>query len=195
MGRYAQGTPPAGTAAGFAICHGQVSSNVGHHMKLAPVHPSVAEIWNNYAMAVGGIDASRFYESFFFADSEETANSLAQLVLAGTKRATAAALWSFEAEGKRLPVPGDLSVVTDWSGVAQCIIETMAVEITPFSEVTAEFAATEGEGDGSLEHWRAVHRQFFSRECAQHGRTFTEDMLVACERFRVVFQPGAQNAA
>ena len=164
-------------------------------MSIMSLPPHIAEFWNRCADAVGGLDATRFYEVCFFADSEQSANSLAELVLAGAKRATASAVWSFEAAGKRLPVPGDLSVVTDWSGAPKCIIETIAVDIVPFREVTAEFAATEGEGDGSLHYWREVHRDFFTRECAQHGRAFTEDMLVACERFRVVFQPSMHSAA
>lgn len=153
------------------------------------MRPEIAEFWRAYATSVGAVDEARFYEAFFFADSEEAANSLAELVLAGTKRATAGSVWSYEADGKRLPVPGDLSVVTDWVGVPKCVIETVAVDIVPFNQVTAEFAATEGEGDGSLEYWQDVHRQFFTRECARRGRAFTEDMQVACERFKVVFQP------
>jgi uncharacterized protein YhfF len=88
---------------------------------------NIAEFWHAYANSVGGVDDARFYEAFFFADSEASANSLAELVLAGTKRATGAAVWSFEAEGKRLPVPGDLSVVTDWAGAPKCIIETLLI--------------------------------------------------------------------
>ena len=52
-------------------------------------------------------------------------------------------------------------------------------------EVGAEFAAKEGEGDGSLFFWRDAHRQYFTRECDRIGRRFTEDMPVACERFEV----------
>jgi uncharacterized protein YhfF len=53
--------------------------------------------------------------------------------------------------------------------------------------VTAEFAATEGEGDGSLEYWRKGHTSYFLRECESIGRSFSENMLIACERFKVVF--------
>jgi len=155
---------------------------------------NVAEVWNAYARSVGGVDEGRFYEAFFFGDSEEMADSLAALVLSGVKRATAGSLWSFEAEGKRLPAPGDLSVVTNWARRPLCVIETHSVEVLPFARVTREFAAAEGEGDGSLEFWRDAHRQYFTRECAAAGRQFTEDMLVACERFRVVFSP-PMNAA
>lgn len=153
-----------------------------------PAH--VAKFWDSCCNALGGPREERFYEAFYFGDSEELANSLAELVLEGVKRATAASLWSFEAEGKRLPRPGDLSVMTSFDGSPLGVIETLAVEVVPFEDVTAEFAAAEGEGDGSLAYWRDAHRQFFSRECARAGRAFSEDMLVVCERFRRVFPLG-----
>ncbi|HEY6510735.1 MAG TPA: ASCH domain-containing protein, partial [Burkholderiaceae bacterium] len=54
--------------------------------------------------------------------------------------------------------------------------------------VTAEFAATEGEGDGSLAFWRQAHAEYFARECAGIGRTPNGDMPVVCERFAVVYR-------
>ncbi|MBI3231386.1 MAG: ASCH domain-containing protein, partial [Burkholderiales bacterium] len=113
-----------------------------------PAH--VSEFWNTFAASVGGVDDKLFYEDFSFGDNEQLANSLAELVLQGTKRATAGLFWRFEAEGKRLPVAGDLSIVTNWAGKPLCVIETESVEVVPFNQVSAEFAATEGEGDGSL---------------------------------------------
>jgi uncharacterized protein YhfF len=157
-----------------------------------PAH--VAEFWNAFAASVAGVDDRRFCEAFCFADNEELGNALAQLVLQGAKRATTGSVWSFEAESKRLPVPGDLSVVTDWSGKPLCVIETQSVEVLPFNKVSAEFAAVEGEGDGSLSFWQTAHRAYFARECAQAGREFTESMLVACERFKVVY-PVSTSAA
>ncbi len=155
-----------------------------------PIPERYVAFWKAYADAAGGVDDGRFYEAFAFGDSAPLAQELAELVLRGIKRATAGALWSFEAQGKRLPVPGDLSIVTSWSGDPLCIIETQAVEVVPFSKVDAEFAATEGEGDGSLSFWQDAHRQYFGRECRAAGREFSEDMLVACERFTVVYRPG-----
>jgi uncharacterized protein YhfF len=160
-------------------------------MHLTELAPGIAEFWASYSAAVGGVDESRFYEAFSFGDSEELANDLARLLLAGTKRATTAAVWSFEAAGKRIPKPGDLSVVTDWSGRPLCVIETTRVNVMPFDEVSTEFAAVEGEGDGSLAYWRRGHTAYFSRECARCGRTFSESMLVCCERFEVVYRLGA----
>jgi uncharacterized protein YhfF len=159
-----------------------------------PIPPRLAPFWSAFAKSTGGASEERFYEAFFFGDSEELANELAALVLLGTKRATAGALWSYEAEGQRLPQPGDLSIVTDWSGNPLCVIETQSVEVVPFQEVTAEFAATEGEGDGSLSFWQQAHRAFFGRECAGAGRAFSENMLVVCERFAVVYRPTTSAA-
>ncbi len=159
-----------------------------------PVPAHLSAFWGAFAKATVGADEERFYEAFFFGDSEAMATELAELVLQGTKRATAGALWSYEDEGQRLPRPGDLSIVTDWSGSPLCVIQTQSVEVVPFREVTAEFAATEGEGDGSLAFWQRAHQEFFSRECAAASREFTESMLVVCERFAMVYRPSTSAA-
>jgi uncharacterized protein YhfF len=92
-----------------------------------------------------------------------------------------------------MPIPA--SIVTTWSGQPLCIIQTRSIEVMPFHAVSAEFAATEGEGDGSLSYWQAAHRDFFGRECARADRAFSEDMLVACECFEVVYCPSSGGAA
>jgi uncharacterized protein YhfF len=145
------------------------------------------EFWHTFSATRAEDTASRFLEAFYFDDNEPSANELAELVLSGRKRATAALLWGHEAEGKRVPQAGDLSIVTDFAGNAKCVIETQRVDIVPFSDVTEEFARTEGEGDGSLEYWRMAHEAFFGRECMRIGREPEPDMPVVCERFEVVF--------
>jgi len=149
--------------------------------------PDIAEFWTRFKDSTGEGDDARFYEAFYFGDHEELADSLAALVLAGRKRATAGLSWGLEAEGKRPPRAGDLSVVTNWAGQPLCVIETRAVDLVPFDDVTAEFAAVEGEGDGSLAYWREGHTEYFARECARIGRTPSGSMLVVCERFAVIY--------
>ncbi|MCZ4312089.1 ASCH domain-containing protein [Comamonadaceae bacterium G21597-S1] len=145
--------------------------------------------WDAFARGQAADPAPLFLEAFHFDDNATDANALASLVLRGRKRATAALVWVHEAQGKPIPRPGDLSIVTDFDGNAVCIIETLQVDIVPFSEVSADFAATEGEGDGSLAYWRRVHTAYFGRECARIGRSPAPDMPVVCERFEVVFGP------
>ena len=152
------------------------------------IPPKIQPFWRSFAESTGKDVTSRFHEAFHFDDHESSANELAALVLAGTKRATASLLWTFEVTKRRMPAPGDLSVMTNWSGTPLCVIETRRVDIVPYDEVSAEFAATEGEGDGSLRFWREAHWAFFGRECARIGRTPDLQMPVVCERFEVVYR-------
>ena len=72
------------------------------------------------------------------------------------------------------------------------------MEVVPFNEVSAEFAAREGEGDGSLEYWRKAHWAYFSRECGRMGREPIETMPVVCSSFEVLNvvhdEPGISDA-
>jgi len=132
-------------------------------------------------------DATTEYSAWHFCDNQSDADELAQLVRIGHKRATAGALWSYEDESEPLPQVGEFSVITDWAGHARCIIRASSVEVVPFNEVTADFASTEGEGDGSLEYWREVHWAAFGRELSETDRVPEPGMPVVCQRFDVVF--------
>lgn len=112
---------------------------------------------------------------------------LAQLVLEGRKTATASAFDLYEIDDEPLPKVGTYDIVLDGQGNAVCIIETTEVYVTPFSQVTEEHAFKEGEGDCSLSYWRQVHEEFFTICLAETGLTFSEDMLVVCEEFEVVY--------
>lgn len=151
-----------------------------------PIPPECQAFWAAACNAHPALDASCFYEAFAFGDSDAMADELAALVLAGVKRATASLAWTYEVEQRPPPKAGDVSIVLSSSGAPLCVIETTQVDAVPFEEVTAEFAATEGEGDGTLAYWRRGHQAFFERECARIGRTPGPRMLVLCERFRVV---------
>jgi uncharacterized protein YhfF len=155
---------------------------------MVTIPPRYREYWASFVSTRAVDPAPKFLEAFYFDDNEPSANALAMLVVEGRKRATASLLWSYEDEAKRIPQAGDLSIVTDFNGTERCIIETTRVDIVPFAAVTAEFAATEGEGDGSLAYWREAHEAFFGRECQRIGRTPEPHMAVICERFEVVFR-------
>ncbi len=133
-------------------------------------------------------DKSIRYDSYYFCADEESANHCADLVLMGEKRATASLLWSYEPDNEPLPEVGQLSVITNWDGEPQCIVEVTSVEIMPFNEVPPEFAYEEGEGDKSLEFWRRVHWKFFSMECVEIGKSPIENMPVVLEKFKVVWK-------
>ncbi|MCR3923277.1 MAG: ASCH domain-containing protein [Firmicutes bacterium] len=150
---------------------------------------SVKKMWQDYLLSLGETaeNTSKKYSAWYFCDNEEDADELADLVIAGIKRATASLYLAYESEGEVLPTVGDHSIVTNWAGVAQCIIKTIKLNVVPFSDVSEAFAATEGEGDKSLAYWRTAHWHYFSREMKELGREPSEEMLVLCEEFVVVF--------
>lgn len=148
---------------------------------------NIKPLWDEYVASTDADVSSRFYEACQFGDSESMVNSLAELVLAGTKRATASLLMAYEVENNPLPVSGAISVVTNWANEPVCIIESTIIEVIPFNEVTQEFATAEGEGDKSLRFWKDAHWDFFGRECKRIGKEPSPEMLVVCEQFEVVY--------
>lgn len=131
--------------------------------------------------------ADRFYESFYFSDNEPIANELATLVLEGTKTATSAALWEVENSGKRLIRPGDLSIVTNWQGEPVCIVETTEVRLLPFKDIDEQFAYDYGEGERNLAWWKSALWETYQRICAGLNKEPSPEMLLVCERFKVVY--------
>ncbi len=117
----------------------------------------------------------------------EDTNTLANLVRSGAKTATAGAYDAYLAEGSALPKVGEYNIVLDTNDIAVCITRTTAVTTLPFCEVPAAHAQKEGEGDGSLTYWRAVHQAFFSNELAALDKKFNIRMPVVCEEFEMVF--------
>jgi uncharacterized protein YhfF len=118
----------------------------------------------------------RTLRSFAFGDSPALADELLELVLKGVKTATC----STEDE-PNISKPGERWIVLDGRGKPRCVIESVEVIFQPYSEVDAAFAFDEGEGDRSLTYWRDGHRRYFGRL----GK-FSEDMMLMCERFRLV---------
>jgi uncharacterized protein YhfF len=97
-------------------------------------------------------------------------------VLAGEKRATC---WA-ASEGQQTWI-GKRTVMLDGAGHPRAIVETTELEMRRFDEVDAAFAFDEGEGDRTLAYWRQAHRRYFTRR-----GEFAPDMLLWCERFRLV---------
>lgn len=152
---------------------------------------SVQSMWRAALLQLGEDPdtTKRPLSSFHFSDNEQDANGLARLVKRRTKRATSPSKWYFEIRGEPIPQSGDLHVVTNWSGVAQCVIRTTRVDIVRFDEVTEEHAAAEGEGDGSLAYWKETHWWYYQRELAGSDYTAGPDMPVVCEQFELVYPP------
>jgi uncharacterized protein YhfF len=121
-----------------------------------------------------------------YGDSPELSRELLALIRDGHKRAGASLLWSYEADAEPLPMVGDIQIVVDHRHEPSIVTRVTMVEVKVFRDVSGEYAAIEGEGDGSLEYWRRTHWDFFSRECARIAREPRQDMPVVCCVFEVL---------
>jgi uncharacterized protein YhfF len=122
--------------------------------------------------------------TFTFGDSEELCNELLRLVRLGKKTATCAALREFHRDGEALPVVGRRDIALNWDGTPALMIETLEVVQMRFCDVDESFALAEGENE-DLEGWRRDHRRYFERNGG-----FDDDMMVVCERFKLVHDYG-----
>ncbi len=121
-----------------------------------------------------------------YGDSEAQSRELIELTCTGQKRAGTSLLWTHERDDEPIPRPGDIAIVLDHRNEPVLVTRPIQVDVVPYCDVTAEYAACEGEGDGSLDYWREVHWAFFSRECVRIGRTVDLSMPLVCCRFEVL---------
>ena len=147
---------------------------------------TVEEFWTDFLRETGRNPDKHYLDSFHFDLNEKSANELLELVLSGKKRATASSLLAYEKERSNAPKVGDLSIVTDWDGVPRCVIETTAVTIYKFRDITFDICKREGE-DECLETWREGHARYFTEDGRELGYEFSEDMPVLFEDFEVVY--------
>jgi uncharacterized protein YhfF len=129
---------------------------------------------------------SQEYESWAFGDSPEMADKLLALVFQGIKTGTCGALWDYEHHNEALPKKGTKEIILNGKGLPACLIELVNVEIIKFNKMNETFAASEGEGDLSLEYWIKEHRNFFTRDLPRFGMEFAEDMPLVCVNFKIV---------
>ena len=140
------------------------------------------ELWNKYKQINPNIGDD--IDAWAFGAEPDR---LAQLVLEGTKTATASSYDEHLYENEPIGEVGNLSVILDSQGEAVCIIQTTKITVLPFDEVPAEHAYKEGEGDRSLAYWRQVHEELFTQWLEAIGIPFTEASKVVLEEFEVVY--------
>ena len=147
--------------------------------------PSLAEVLSKLE-ALGVVLPTGPVRLDSYGDSASLSEELLALIRRGRKRAGTSLLWAMEADNESLPHPGDIEVVFDHRNEPALITGIVQVNVVPYSEVTAEYAAIEEEGDGSLQYWRRAHSAFFTRECRRIGREPAESTPVVCSVFEVL---------
>lgn len=123
----------------------------------------------------------------------ELRRELVDLVLAGTKTATAGLLVELELDEEEMPVPGMREVMVDVDERYVGIIETNECRVVRMADVEDQFARDEGEGFADAADWRAAHERYWTGYLAElrdrmadPGFSLTDDTLIICQRFRLV---------
>jgi uncharacterized protein YhfF len=129
------------------------------------------------------------YNAWGFGDSPSMADQLGQLVLDGIKTATASLVKGYEAEDQPIPPVGDVNIILNGAELPICITETTEITIKPFNQVDEQFAYDEGEDDRTLKSWKEGHERYFRRRCEQQDWSFSRDLPVVFERFKVIYRP------
>jgi uncharacterized protein YhfF len=145
------------------------------------------EFWRAYRDAAGL--AHDNYDVVAFGDGPEMATELAELTVAGIKRATAGLVRQFGPGGEAAPVIGGFVVLVDGADCPCAIWRTAELRIGPLNSVDEQFAWDEGEGDRTRDWWLAAHRRFFTRRAAAEGIQMHDEIETVFERFEIVWPP------
>src|SRR6266566_4491667 len=123
------------------------------------------------------------------ASNTEMATELAELVVAGIKRATAGLVRQFGPDGEPPPVVGGYVVLLDGADRPRAVWRTIEVRIGPLNSVDERFAWDEGEGERTRAWWLSAHRRFFGRRAAAQAYRMHDEIETIFERFEIIWPP------
>ncbi len=87
-----------------------------------------------------------------------------------------------------MPKIGAKQIITDFEGKAQAVIETTKVDTIPFNKISVAYAELDmGTTVEPLKKWQKAHWDFFSSVLTEFGEKPTEEMLVVCESFEIIW--------
>ena len=145
------------------------------------------EFWNQYLKDTNQKAENAVYNGeLCFEDSSWAGQGQLSLVLGGKKTAIFTPFPSFDINRESVPAGGEVYIVEDTEEEPCAVIRVKDVKVLPFNEIDWELAKQDGENN-SLEEWQDKEREFFEDEADLCGFDFTEDMLVVCEIFELIY--------
>lgn len=149
---------------------------------------TVYEMWNSFTKSNPEFKKDKLPESWHFHNNEEDANRLAKLTLSGKKKAGSGLYAWYEEANADLPKIGTKHIITDFDGKAQAIIEIIKVDTIPFNQISKDYAEIDmGTNIEPLKKWKKAHWEFFANAMEENGEKPTEEMLIVCERFEIIW--------
>lgn len=152
------------------------------------IDSTVFEMWIDFTKYNPEFKDQELPESWYFHNNKEDANRLAELTLTGKKRAGSSLYKLYEIYKADLPKAGTKHIITDFNGKAKAIIEIKSVEKIPFNKISKMYAELDmGTNLEPLKKWPKAHWDFFKNMLKETDILPTEDMLVVCEKFEIIW--------
>ena len=152
------------------------------------IDKTVYEMWNNYTRSNSEFKNNEIPESWYFHNNKDDANRLAKLTLNGKKRAGSSLYALYQKYNVDLPKVGTKQIITDFDGKALAIIETKKVDTIPFHKISKDYAEMDmGTKIDPLKKWKKAHWDFFASVMEESGEKPTEEMLIVCEMFEIIW--------
>jgi uncharacterized protein YhfF len=123
--------------------------------------------------------SARHFAPMIIGGAEEGSEPGAEAILSGRKTLTSSPFWDYP-DG-RIPFVGALCVLLGGARRPRAIVETVRVEVMPFSAITDDLARAYGEGGMTAAWWRREIGAWYRDSAARHGATFTEDTPIIWE--------------
>ena len=153
------------------------------------IDQTVYDIWNDYTKSNPEFKNDDMPESWYFHNNKEDANRLAKLIINKKKKAGSGLYAWYKDANADLPKTGTKHIITNFDGKAKAIIEIKSVDTIPFNQISKAYAEIDmGTTIEPLKKWKKAHWDFFTSTMQDSGEKPTEDMLVVCEIFEVIWQ-------
>ncbi len=148
---------------------------------------TIEEFWEAARSALPEETAGKAYRTRSFGNDEAISKVILDLILTGKKTGTFAVDWEYEYRGEPRPTSGDLYVVTDHAGVPRALLRITMTERVAFKDIDERHVQCEGPALRSVEPWRKLHWDYWSRTLRAIGREPAEDMPVLYQAFELLY--------
>jgi uncharacterized protein YhfF len=156
---------------------------------------AVAAFWAEARAARPDVVKGERYRTRAIGTTRDTMSLILQHVRNGEKRGTFSLPWLHEKVPGSAPVEGDYVILLDFDGKPGALVTTMSLEHLTYQTITAAHTAIDGPSVRELEKWQAIHKPHWTKQLADHGLAFADDMPVVVEHFTLLYPTSAPGAA
>lgn len=141
-------------------------------------------MWNKYIKAHPDLKREKYITWHYGRDEESCEKWLKKV---REKKIFGASYFAaaFPYESNPAPVKGQYSILLDWWGKPQLIIQTVSTESVPLKIITAELVKMEGFND--IVQWKKVHVDEYKNIARKIDVDFSDELPIMFERFQVVY--------